>query len=96
MGNVRDYIGNVTHASRSLFRFISALPLAASHTPRAAKSKELLALGAFPSPEEADRLRSAEAAAAREEELLSGDAEMLRSWASTLTVRVNGREHKHT
>lgn len=71
-------------------------PLLTVPTPRAAKRQELLALGAFSSPEDADRLRSAEAAAAREEELLSSDAEMLRCWASTLTVRVNGREYKHT
>ena len=57
---------------------------------------ELEELGASSSPEERDRLTSAEAAAAQEEELLSSDAEMLRSWANTLSVQVNGHEYNHT
>jgi hypothetical protein len=47
----------------------------------------LLALGE-PSPEDGERLRGAEAAATKESELLQTDLEMLREFASNLSVTV--------
>lgn len=44
--------------------------------------------------EEAVRLRGAEAAAAKEEELLAADLDLLRQFATTGTVSVDGKVHK--
>ncbi len=44
--------------------------------------------------EEAVRLRGAEAAAAKEEELLAADLDLLRQFATTGTVSVEGKVHK--
>lgn len=44
--------------------------------------------------EESARLRGAESSAAKEEELLAADLEMLRQFASTATITHSGVTHK--
>lgn len=64
---------------------------------RRAKADDVAALTEDTPPDVADKLRMAELAAAREEELLAADLEMLRSFASTLSVRLaNGQVVKAT
>ncbi len=48
----------------------------------------------MPDSEEAARLRGAEAAAAREEELLAADLELLRQFAANSSVTYNGTVYK--
>lgn len=61
---------------------------------KAAELRELLAGGVTADSEEAARLRGAEAAAAREEELLTGDLELLRQFAASGSVTYNGTVYK--
>lgn len=61
---------------------------------KAAELEDLLSGGMTADSEEAQRLRGAELAASKEEELLAGDLELLRQFASTNSVTVNGRVYK--
>ncbi|KXZ44891.1 hypothetical protein GPECTOR_61g844 [Gonium pectorale] len=61
---------------------------------KAAELQDLLSSGVTADSEEAARLRGAELAASKEEELLSADLDLLRQFASTNTITYNGVAYK--